>query len=146
MYTLFATIQDMNTADQKKLVDYWKKTAEHDYETMQGLFQIKRYDACLFFGHIVLEKTLKALVAHVIGDHAPYTHNLIRLAELANMKLSEEETEFLREVNTFNMEARYPEEKLAFYQCCTPEYTETYQNKIDDFYKKLCHELKRKNR
>lgn len=87
----------------------------------------------------------QALVAHVTGDHAPYTHNLIRLAELANMKLSEEETEFLREVNTFNMEARYPEEKLIFYKRCTPEYTETSRDKIDDFYKKLCQELKPKN-
>lgn len=136
----------MNKADQKKLVDYWRKTAEHDHETMMSLFQIKRYDACLFFGHIVLEKTLKALVAHITGDHAPYTHNLIRLAELADMKLSEEEMEFLREVNTFNMEARYPEEKLVFYRRCTPEYTEIFRNKIDDFYKKLCRELKLKNR
>ena len=80
----------------------------------------------------------------MIGDHAPYTHNLVRLAELANMKLSEEEVEFLREVNSFNMEARYPEEKLAFYCRCTPEYTETYRDKIEDFYKKLCQELKLK--
>ena len=41
-------ICSMNKADQKKLVDYWKKTAEHDYETMAGLFQIGRYDAVYF--------------------------------------------------------------------------------------------------
>lgn len=141
---LFATIQGMNKADQKKLVDYWKKTAEHDYETMQGLFQVERYDAALFFGHIILEKMLKALVANYTGDHAPYTHNLTRLAELSGTDVSEKEMEFLREVNTFNMEARYPEEKLQFYRRCTKKYADEYREKIESFYQKLCHELKSK--
>ncbi len=134
----------MNTADQKKLVDYWKKTAEHDYETMQTLFAGKRYDATLFFGHIVLEKMLKALVAHATAEQAPYTHDLVRLAKIAQMELSEEETKLLNEVNDFNIEARYPSERSEFYHRCTREYTERYINPIDDFYKKLCQELKQK--
>ena len=43
------------------LVNYWLKTAEHDYDTMIGLFKIRRYSDCLFFGHIILEKVLKAI-------------------------------------------------------------------------------------
>lgn len=134
----------MNKADQKKLVNYWRETAEHDYETMNGLFHIKRYDAGLFFGHIVLEKMLKAFVAHSTGDHAPFTHNLARLAELSGIEISEKEMEFLRDVNVFNMEARYPEEKLQFYRRCTQEYAEEYREKIESFYQKLCRELKSK--
>jgi len=46
----------------KKIVEYWQKTAMRDYETMLGLFKIKRYPESLFFGHIALEKILKTLV------------------------------------------------------------------------------------
>ena len=134
----------MNTADQKKLMDYWKKTAEHDYETMQTLFVGKRYDATLFFGHIILEKMLKALIAHKIGEQAPYTHDLVRLAKIAHVELSEEEMKLLNEVNDFNIEARYPAERLEFYHRCTRGYTKKYVDLIDDFYKKLCQELELK--
>jgi len=47
--------------DVKKLVEYWQATAKRDYETMLGLFKIKRYPESLFFGHIVLEKILKGI-------------------------------------------------------------------------------------
>jgi len=43
----------------KQLIKYWKATADHDYDTMVSLYKLKRYDACLFFGHIVLEKIKK---------------------------------------------------------------------------------------
>lgn len=46
----------------KEIIEYWIKTARHDYKTMQGLFESKRYSDSLFYGHIVLEKVLKALV------------------------------------------------------------------------------------
>ena len=125
-------------------MDYWKKTAEHDYETMQTLFVGKRYDATLFFGHIILEKMLKALIAHKIGEQAPYTHDLVRLAKIAHVELSEEEMKLLNEVNDFNIEARYPAERLEFYHRCTREYTKRYVDPIDYFYKRLCRELKPK--
>lgn len=44
----------------KEVIEYWKSTAEHDYDTMISLYRSKRYDACLFFGHLILEKILKA--------------------------------------------------------------------------------------
>ena len=52
----------MKEADIKKAVKYWRATAGHDYETMLALFQAKRYSDSLFYGHIVLEKILKARV------------------------------------------------------------------------------------
>jgi HEPN domain-containing protein len=42
-------------------IDYWLKSAEHDLKTAQSLFKSGKYDWCLFIGHLVLEKTLKAL-------------------------------------------------------------------------------------
>lgn len=43
-------------------VKYWTDGAERDYATMQVLLDSKRYPESLFFGHIVLEKMLKAFV------------------------------------------------------------------------------------
>ena len=70
----------MNDDEVKKLVKYWLKTAEHDYETMEGLFKIKRYADCLFYAHITLEKILKASVVKQTKEDARYTHNLVVLA------------------------------------------------------------------
>lgn len=40
---------------------------------------------------------------------APRIHNLVRLAEIAGLKLSEEQIDLLADVNEFNIEGRYPE-------------------------------------
>jgi len=45
---------NMKKEKSEKIAGYWNKTAQHDYKTMMGLFDIKRYSDCLFFGHIVL--------------------------------------------------------------------------------------------
>ncbi len=134
----------MEKEDQKKLIKYWQETAEHDYKTMKSLFQSKRYDASLFFGHIVLEKILKALIVQSTKEHALFTHNLVRLAEISRIKLNNKEKDLLKKANEFNIEARYPEQKLEFYYICTKEYSEKYITEINNLYKKLCQKLKPK--
>ena len=52
----------MDWEDLKKIINYWTEIAKYDHEIMMRLFKIERYSASLFYGHIVLEKTLKALV------------------------------------------------------------------------------------
>lgn len=134
----------MNKVDKGKLVEYWSGTAKHDHKTMRSLFNNARYDASLFFGHIVLEKILKALVVNKTNDHAPYTHDLVRLAKISGIEISSDDESFLDEVNEFNIAARYPEWKMEFYKRCTKRYTEKYFLRIGNFYKKLCQELKLK--
>ena len=134
----------MKKENVKKVIKYWQITAEHDYDTMVGLFKIKRYSDCLFFGHIILEKTLKGLVVKKTEEQAPYIHDLIRLREIAEIKLEKEEIKFLNRVNNFNIRSRYPEYKLQFYKQCTKNYTENYLGEIIKLYKKLCQKLKQK--
>lgn len=45
---------------QEEHIKYWLKSAEHDLESAETLFENRRYDWCLFLGHLVLEKVLKA--------------------------------------------------------------------------------------
>ncbi len=44
-----------------------------------------------------------------MNDHPPKIHNLLRLAELAELKLNEEEINHLAVMNLFCMEGRYPQ-------------------------------------
>ena len=132
----------MKQEDVDKAVDYWLTIARHDHKTMVDLFRSKRYSDSLFFGHIVLEKVFKGLVVKKTKEDAPYTNNLVRLNELAELDLLKEEIDLLFEVNEFNIRSRYPEDKLKFYKMCTREYSGEYLNKIDNLYKKLCQKLK----
>lgn len=126
----------------KKIVKYWVETSQHDYKTMMGLFRIKRYSDCLFYGHVVLEKILKALVVQKTKKQAPYTHNLARLAELADLDLTEQQLDLLDYFNRFNIRARYPDVKFEFYKMCTKVYTERYLKEIKRLYKFLCQKVK----
>ncbi len=123
--------------DIGKIVKYWRITAEHDFETMNVLFGVKRYSESLFFGHIVLEKILKGLTVEKTKEEAPHIHNLTKLAELAKCDLSKEEMDLLDDVNKFNIRARYPEYKMQFYKQCNREFTKKYIDKISGLYKKL---------
>jgi HEPN domain-containing protein len=57
-------------------------------------------------------------------------HNLIRLAENTTLPFSDEQKQFLIEINRFNIEARYPDYKQEFYKLCTREFAEEYFTKI----------------
>ena len=138
------TIKIMEKLNPKKIVKYWQKTAEHDYEVMLYLFKGKKYSESLFFGHIVLEKILKGLVVQKTKDQALYTHDLIKLESIVGLELSKDEMDLLDEVNDFNIRARYPEHKLQFYKQCDEEYTKKYFDDIIKLYKKLCQTLKQK--
>ena len=96
------------------------------------------------YGHLALEKIFKAHVVKKSKKPAPYIHNLLKLAKLANITLSERNQTLLASVNDFNMESRYPDTKLRFYDLCTKSFTEEYYKKIMSLYKKLCLSLKPK--
>lgn len=126
----------------QKLIKYWSETAEDNHKTMFSLYRSKRYSACLFFGHLVLEKALKVLVIQQTKDFPPKIHNLLRLAELGTVKLTEEQSDLLAEVNEFNLEARYPEVKYQFYKKCTKTFVDRYYGKIKMLYHFLCQQMK----
>jgi len=124
-------------------IDYWLKSAEHDLTAAESLFKSEKYDWCLFIGHLVLEKTLKALFVNANENKVPpWIHNLVKLAELSSLELTEEQKLFLDEVNDFNLETRYPDHKLEFYKRCTQKYTADYFKRIKEFYKWLKSQLK----
>lgn len=127
----------MTEKEIKNTIKYWKETSTRDYDTMLGLFKIKRYPESLFFGHIVLEKTLKGLVVQETKEQAPYIHDLVKLAELTKINFNEETLDFFDAINDFNIRARYPEHKLKLYKICNAKYTEAKLNEVKKIFKLL---------
>ena len=130
-------IDSNNVSDKKpnidieKIVAHWVETSDEDFRTMETLYLSKSYGWSLFLGHISTEKLLKALYVKKFGDHAPFTHNLYRLAELIGLELTEEHADWLDEITSFNLNARYDDYKKEFYKLCTPQYTKIWIDKIN---------------
>lgn len=118
----------MSTRDE--LVEYWLKAAEVDLPVIDHLFEKGDYHYALFFAHLVVEKTLKAIYVQKVDVDVPYKHRLPLLANLCGLKLSEEQLDLLERVSRFNIEARYPDKKFQFYKLCTKEFTQEYLKKI----------------
>jgi HEPN domain-containing protein len=120
--------------EQKRHIAYWLDSADHDLDVAETLFQNRKYDWCLFIGHLVIEKVLKAFYVRDRGESPPPIHNLVRLAEITTLPLSDEQKQFLGEINRFNIDARYPDFKHDFYRLCTREFTEDYFTKIKEMH------------
>ena len=116
--------------DVNKIVEHWIETSEDDFQTMLTLFTSKKYSWSLFLGHISTEKLLKALYVKRFKKHAPFTHNLYRLAEKIEIELTEEQADWLDEITSFNLNARYDDYKREFYSICNYDYTKSWIDKI----------------
>lgn len=75
---------------------------------------------------------LKALYVDIKEDYPPKTHNLIVLLKSIEIDVSEEMEAHLIEINSFNMEARYPDEKFEFYKKCTSDFAGHYFAVIEE--------------
>ena len=123
-------------------IRYWLKSAEDDWQVSRHLFKNRDYSYSLFFGHLTLEKMLKAIYVDRFNDNPPYTHRLIYLAEKACLRLSKEKIRLLEVVTDFNLEARYPDEKFSFKRRCTKDFTERYLKKIGAIKKWLVNQIR----
>lgn len=121
----------MNNID---LMNYWIESADEDYNVMNVLHSNKKNSYCLFFGHLVIEKLLKALYAknNKGTPYAPKSHDLLYLAEKTQLKLNERQEDLLDTITRFNMNARYDDYKKEFYLKCTDEYTEQQLKNIEE--------------
>ncbi|HRZ42981.1 MAG TPA: HEPN domain-containing protein [Bacteroidales bacterium] len=123
------------------LVQYWIDTSEKDRLTMQNLLKSGDYSWALFLGHLVLEKLLKAHYVKNQGRHAFFTHDLLRLATNAGLILDKDFEEWLDDISSFNINARYDNYKQDFYRLCTKEFAEEWTERIETLRSWLIREL-----
>lgn len=117
------TKQDEANLDIEGIAAFWLTEAEEALEVADHLIAKADYSYALFFGHLAIEKMLKALYVTRQKQHAPPIHNLLRLARAAGLAVDEETVDKLITVTAFNIEARYPDFKRAFRRACTPDFT-----------------------
>ena len=101
----------------------------------------KRYPYALFFGHLALEKILKALVVKETKKHAPYTHSLPLLVSKLSIKIPEDTEKKLAAFMEFYIEGRYPDERMKFYKKCTKNFTQHKLKEIQWVFKWLARQL-----
>lgn len=121
--------------DIPKIISHWIITSNDDFNTMNKLFESKSYNWALFIGHISVEKLLKALYVKLYQKHAPPIHNLYRLAELCKIEMTDEYSDWLDRITTFNINARYDDYKREFYNQCTHDYTKLWIERIEELRK-----------
>lgn len=126
---------DNKEIDKEKLINYWIESSDDDYETMIDMYNSERYSWALFIGHLMIEKLLKAFYVKATSAYPPYIHNLLRLAEKADIELDNDKKEELVTITAFNINARYDDYKRSFKQRCTPDYTKEWINKLKELRK-----------
>jgi HEPN domain-containing protein len=123
--------------NEQKIIEYWSTASKQDLETAEILFENKKYYNALFFCHLSIEKYLKAIIVKNTHSAPPLVHDLVRLAEKANITLSAKLKNDLAEISTFNIKARYDDYKLSFYKKATEKITSKYVNKTKKILKWL---------
>ena len=115
-------------------MNFWIESSDEDYETMMVLYEKNKNSWCLFVGHIVIEKLLKAFYAkrNRLMPYAPKSHDLLYLAEKIGIVLSDDEEKILSKISEFNLNARYDDYKNNFKNQCTKEYTLKQINNIKE--------------
>lgn len=123
------------------IILHWRESSDENYATMLNLIKTKEYAWSLFLGHLVIEKLLKALYVKKLQKHPIFSHDLLRLANKIEIELPNEYDEWLDEITTFNLNARYDNYKQSFNKLCTVEFSNEWIGKIETLRKWLISRL-----
>lgn len=123
--------------DKKEIVDYWLSEGEQSLDVARHLFEKEDYSYALFFGHLAVEKVLKAIIAQKTDQQVPRLHNLLRLAQEAEVETTDEQRQILIRITTFNLESRYPDYKREFRKKCTQQFTRQEMRQVEEIFRWL---------
>ena len=97
--------------------------SDYDFDTAKAMLETKRYLYVAFMCHQTIEKILKAYWSNVLEEPPLKIHSLSRLAEKSGLDkdMSEEQTDFIDELEPLNIEARYPSYKERLMKSLTSD-------------------------
>ena len=121
----------MKTKEQH--IDFWIEQAEDDWKAVYTLYNGRNYLQSLFFAHLVIEKLCKSLwIKHNTENVPPRTHNLIYLLSATPIELTNDKSEFLLNLNRFQLEGRYPEYLTKMHNICNEQFTKSIIDSTKD--------------
>ena len=93
--------------------EYWLDLCDEDLITAQALLKSGRLLHMGFFCHMIVEKSLKAVVSNRTDMIPPKIHDLPRLASLGGLweTLSDDQRGLIKQLIPLQIESRYPEYK-----------------------------------
>ena len=96
-------------------VKYWIDLSDYDLDTADAMFRTGRWLYVGYMCHQAIEKIFKAYWCSRKEEPAPYSHNLINVAQSCGLGqlLSDEHKAFVSQMMPLNIEARYPSYKQA---------------------------------
>lgn len=118
---------------KNETISHWKSSAERDFSVAEDLFRLKKYDYCLYFCHLSIEKMIKGLLLKNTNTPAPPSHNLIKLCKLAKSAIDDTQTDDLLEITSWNIEARYDDYKQKFYKKANRSYVNKWLHKSQEY-------------
>ena len=97
----------------EKKIKHWVELSDYDFETAEAMLKTKRFLYVGFMCHQTIEKIFKALFTKVNSEAAPFSHSLSYLAKKGDFysSFSEEQKDFIDQIEPLNIEARYPSHK-----------------------------------
>ncbi|HEQ60679.1 MAG TPA: HEPN domain-containing protein, partial [Firmicutes bacterium] len=79
----------------------WMEQARYDLDTARAMLASERYLYVLFCCQQAVEKAMKAIILLRTGQFPPRLHNLLRLAEVADLSMEGERQDFLGELSAY---------------------------------------------
>ena len=116
----------------------WIERAKYDLVTAQAMLETKRYLYVAFMCQQSLEKILKAIIIEK-GGEALRTHNLVRLAEKAEIYhlMVNKDQDFLADLTPFAIESRYGNYKMRLSEIINRRMAVRYFEKSKEIFKWL---------
>ncbi len=102
----------------------WEERARYDLDTARAMLGSGRHLYVLFCGQQAIEKAIKAVIVRKTGEFPPRVHNLLRLAEVAELALTSEHKQFLGDLSAYYIQTRYPEEMASLEETISAELAE----------------------
>jgi len=118
-----------------KKVELWFGICDRDLKGAHGLLKTGNYVLAGFQCHQVMEKALKACIAHATADDPPRIHTLSKLARLTGLEheFSDKQNQLINYLEPLYIEARYADYKAMVLLQMTPEYSKQLVDQTEEF-------------
>ncbi|MDR1180776.1 MAG: HEPN domain-containing protein [Bacteroidales bacterium] len=108
---------------REEKIKYWIELSIEDLKAGETLLQGGHYLYVGFMCHQAIEKIMKGYFVKLIDEIPPFTHDLVMLASKGDFysSFTENQKDFIRQLNPLHIKARYPEYKDRIYRQLTKE-------------------------